>query len=38
VVTAGLLRRFCLSPHSGACRVLVDPKPRHFHFYRGATW
>jgi D-glycero-beta-D-manno-heptose-7-phosphate kinase len=37
VVTAGLLRRVLSLARKLRVPVLVDPKPRHFRFYRGAT-
>ena len=37
VVTAGLLRRLLPLARKLHVPVLVDPKPRHFRFYRGAT-
>jgi D-beta-D-heptose 7-phosphate kinase/D-beta-D-heptose 1-phosphate adenosyltransferase len=36
VVTAGLLRRVLPLARRRGVPVLVDPKPRHFRFYRGA--
>jgi len=37
VVTAGLLRRVLPLARRRRVPVLVDPKPRHFRLYRGAT-
>jgi D-beta-D-heptose 7-phosphate kinase/D-beta-D-heptose 1-phosphate adenosyltransferase len=37
VVTAGLLRRVLPLARKQRVPVLVDPKPRHFRLYRGAT-
>jgi D-beta-D-heptose 7-phosphate kinase/D-beta-D-heptose 1-phosphate adenosyltransferase len=37
VVTAGLLRRVLPLARQRRVPVLVDPKPRHFRLYRGAT-
>ena len=37
VVTAGLLRRVLKLARRARVPVLIDPKPRHFRLYRGAT-